>query len=242
MRHFTHNHGGEEGAPKERQIAHGHPLPSLVHMIQVPNAGIHERLERRQSHALDDPSPEHRLVVRAAVPTPGRADDDEDGAEEVEMPLAPDARRSDEDQASDTDPEEMIAGQERHLREVAVEVKGEGDGVCGEKRRKRGGDDGDGGEDEEDDIPTPQGPIQGIIGVVGRLRDEDDGDGACGVVFEAGIQAMICVCMLGWRVDDPGGARYGGGGRRVQDAEPHVLDPELQASTGYIKAVIEVRS
>ena len=71
------------------------------------------------------------------------------------MPLPPDARRGDEDEAGDADAQQVVAGQQRDAREVEAEPQREREGVGGEERAEGRGDDGDEAEDEEDEVAPP---------------------------------------------------------------------------------------
>lgn len=82
-RHLAHNHRREERSSKQTQIAQRHPLASLMNEVQIPHAGIDQGLERRQRNALEEPRRHERFEVVVAPTAPCRADDDEDGSEDV---------------------------------------------------------------------------------------------------------------------------------------------------------------
>ena len=71
------------------------------------------------------------------------------------MPLPPDSCGCHENDARHAHSTQVVAGQERHLREVSLEVEGEGESVGCEERTEGGGDDGDEREDAEHDIAFP---------------------------------------------------------------------------------------
>lgn len=70
--------------------------------------------------------------------------------------------------------------------EVLLERPGEGQGVSGEDRAERGREDGRDGQDEGDEVPLPYRPVERVVGVVGRLGNEDDGDGPGVVALQVG--------------------------------------------------------
>lgn len=91
VRNQPHKHRRQERAPEQRQIRQRHPHPALMHVVQVAHARVDQGLERREPHALEDARPQERGVVRARCAAPDAAEDDDDGAEEVQMALPPDA-------------------------------------------------------------------------------------------------------------------------------------------------------
>lgn len=53
----------------------------------------------------------------------------------------------------------MIAGSEGHVGEAALEMDGEGDGVCGEQWGEGCCDDAEEAEDGDDEVAFPEGPV-----------------------------------------------------------------------------------
>lgn len=159
VRHDADDDGREEGAAEQREVAQRHALAALVHEVQVADARVDERLEGRQADALEDARPQQAGVVVPGRAAPRAADDQDDGAQQEGVALAPDARRGHEQEAGDADAEQVVARQQGHVGEVALEFEGEGQGVGGEQRGEGRGDDGEEREDEEDDIALPEGPI-----------------------------------------------------------------------------------
>lgn len=70
-----------------------------MHEIQIAHASIHQRLERRQSNALEKPRRQQTLVIPPGRARPHGAEDDDHGAEEVEVSFSPDTGGGDEDEA-----------------------------------------------------------------------------------------------------------------------------------------------
>lgn len=101
------------------------------------------------------------------------------------MPFAPDTARGHEEGAREASAEQEVAGQDSDVGKVMAHVQRHGDGVGGEDWPEGGSEDGGEGEDECDKIALPQRPVQGVVGVVGGLRHEDDGHSAAVVGLEA---------------------------------------------------------
>jgi hypothetical protein len=89
------------------------------------------------------------------------------------MSLPPNPRTRHEQKPREPHTQEVISGQERHIGQGPAEVEREGHGVGGEQRTQRRGDDGQQGEDASDEVAAPEGPSEGVIWVVRRLRDQE---------------------------------------------------------------------
>ena len=146
---------GQEGAAEEREVGECHADSALMDMVQIADRCVDECLERREAHALEDSRPEERCVVRSCCAAPYAAKDHNNRTEDVEMPLPPDARTWYEEEACDSNTEEVVPCQESHVRKAALEVDGQRDGVGGKERRQSCCDDGEEREDEDDDIAFP---------------------------------------------------------------------------------------
>lgn len=120
------------------------------------------------------------------------------------MSFAPDAARGHEEGAREASAEQEVAGQDGDVGEVMAHVQGHGDGVGGEDWPQGGSEDGGEGEDEGDQIALPQRPVEGVVGVVGGLRHEDDGHGTAVVGLEA-VDALrselrpLCIVKIAGR-------------------------------------------
>lgn len=158
-RHLPHHHRRRERPPEQRQVTQRHPHPPLMHTIHIAHTRIHQSLERREPHSLEDPRPEERLIRAPAGASPRAGYHDDEGAEQVDVALSPDAGRGDEEEAGEGHAQEVVPCEERHGGEGAVEVDGEGDGVGGEEGGEGGGDDGGEAEDEGDEVAVPEGPV-----------------------------------------------------------------------------------
>ncbi|KAK5161534.1 hypothetical protein LTR16_012306, partial [Cryomyces antarcticus] len=104
---LAHQHRREERATEKGKVAQRHPLAALVDEIQISNAGIDQCFKGCQGDALEDARPQQTGVVATAGAAPRAADDQHDGAEEIQMALAPDAGGRHEDEAGDADAEEV---------------------------------------------------------------------------------------------------------------------------------------
>ena len=155
MRDLAHEDRREEGTSEQGQIRQRHSLPALMDKEQVRHRSVDQSLERCEPNALNDPRPEQALVVRPTRTSPGAAHDYKDGAQQIEMPFAPDSCRCHKQKARHAHSEQVITGQQGHLSEIAVEYEGEGQGIRSEQRAERGCDDGDDGEDDEDAVAFP---------------------------------------------------------------------------------------
>lgn len=78
---------------------------------QVSHAGVDQSLERCQPYPLYDSRPQEALVIGTRCSSPGAANDDENSAQQVQMPFAPDPRACNEDQASDSHSTKVVASQ-----------------------------------------------------------------------------------------------------------------------------------
>jgi hypothetical protein len=84
---------------------------------------------------------------------PCRAEDDNHRPKQVKMPFSPNTRRSDEDEACNSNPQQVVARQQCYIGEGSwrwprgagfgrsVVEKHECEGVCGQQRREGGSDD-----------------------------------------------------------------------------------------------------
>lgn len=187
MGDLANDDGREECAAKHGQVRQRHPASALVDEVQVTDGSVHQGLVRRAPDALDDPGPEEAVVILlvADIAAPGARGDQHDHAENKGVPLAPDAARGHEECARETGAEQEIAGQHGYVGEVMAHVQRHGDGVGGEDWPEGGGEDSGEGEDEGDEVALPQGPVEGVVGVVGGLGHEDDGHWAAVVGLEA---------------------------------------------------------
>lgn len=149
----------EECAAEEGEVAQCHSETSLVHEVEIAHAGVDQRFEGGESNALEYTRPQERFVRSAVAAAPCAGEDDGDGAEEVDVSLSPYARRRYEEEACETDAEEVVPCEERHVGEGALEVDGERDGVCGEERGQRRGDDAQQAQNAHDQVALPQWPI-----------------------------------------------------------------------------------
>lgn len=130
-----------------------------MHMVHVPHGRIDQRLKRREPYALENARPEKTSVVFACCAAPDAAHNDDERAQKVDVPLAPDTGAGHEQEASEPDAEEVVAGAQRHVGEGAFEEDGERDGVCGEERREGCRDDGEEREDCDDGVAFPKRPV-----------------------------------------------------------------------------------
>lgn len=87
------------------------------------------------------------------------------------MALAPDTSRGHEEDGGSADSEEEVAGQQGDAGKVGLEQKSDGDGIGSENGTEGGRKNGSDGEDQGDEVPFPEGPIEGIVRVVGGLGD-----------------------------------------------------------------------
>ena len=71
------------------------------------------------------------------------------------MSLSPYTRGRYEEKACETNAEKVIARKEGHISKRALEVYGEGDGVCSEKGRQRCCDDTEQAQDAYDNVALP---------------------------------------------------------------------------------------
>jgi len=126
-----------------------------VDKVQITDGGVHERLERRGSDALDDPGPQQTGVVLARRAGPGAAEDQDDGPDDKGVALAPEAARGHEEGAGEAHAEQEVARQQGDAREVDLEPQGERYGVGGQDGAERGREDGREGEDEGDEVALP---------------------------------------------------------------------------------------
>lgn len=78
---------------------------------QVSHAGVDQSLERCQPHPLYDSCPQEALVIGAGCSSPGAANNDENGAQQVQMPFAPDPRACNKDQASNPHATQVVPSQ-----------------------------------------------------------------------------------------------------------------------------------
>ena len=134
-----------------------------MYMVQIAHTGIDQRLERRKPNALEYPRPEQTLVAAVVRATPCRAKDHDDSTNDVAVPLAPDARRGDEQETGQAHTEKVVPSQERHVGQRATKVHEEGHGVGSKQGTERRRDDGEQGQDAEDAIAFPEGPILATV-------------------------------------------------------------------------------
>ena len=73
-----------------------------MNKVQVSNSSVDESLERSTANTLDDSRPEHAVVVLVHSTSPRTGSDQDEGAQNEEMALPPDAARGHEDETSDT--------------------------------------------------------------------------------------------------------------------------------------------
>jgi len=90
------------------------------------------------------------------------------------MTLAPYSRRRHEEEACEADAEEVVAGEKRDGGEWFTEGEDQAQGVGGEERREGRRENGEETQDAGDEVAAPERPVEGIIGVIAGLRNEDD--------------------------------------------------------------------
>ncbi len=175
--------------------------------VEIANSGVDQGLEWGRGHALDDPRPQQALVVGPGGPRPGAAHDQETDAEQEGVSLAPDTARRHKKGARKAAAEQKVARQQGDLGEVDDEPQRQGDGVGGEDGPEGRRENGRHRQDKAYQIALPQGPVQGVVRVVGRLghleqrrmsatffhfslartrggADQDDGGRPAGVALE----------------------------------------------------------
>ena len=158
---------------------------TYMHAVQVSHGSVDKRLERRCRDALEDARRNHAFKIVARCAAPSRRSDQQNRPEHKHVTLAPDAARGHDDEGGATHAQQIPARELGDAREGDDEVEGQGQGVGGQNRTERGGKDGGQRQDEGDEVALPQRPVERVVGVVGRLRDEDDGHRPAGVAFEA---------------------------------------------------------
>lgn len=87
------------------------------------------------------------------------------------MSLAPYATGRNEEDGSGACAKQEVAGELGDVCQGAGEELGYGDCVGGEDGAKGCGEDAGEAESEGDEIAAPEGPVEGVVGVVGWLRD-----------------------------------------------------------------------
>ena len=80
-----------------------------MHVVHIAYGRINQRLERRKPHALEDPCPEERSIVRTSGAGPDTGEDYNEAAEDVEMAFSVYACGGDEEEACEADGEEVVA-------------------------------------------------------------------------------------------------------------------------------------
>ncbi len=161
-----------------------------MHAVQVSDRGVDERLKRRGRDALEHARHDHALELVARAAAPGRGRDQQDRPRDEHVALAPDAARGHDNEGGDAHAQKIPSCQLGDAGEGDDKVKGEGEGVCGEDGAQRGGEDGSQREDEGDEVALPERPVEGVVGVVAGLRDEDDGHRPAVVALEPAIGAV----------------------------------------------------
>ena len=122
--------------------------------VEVSDGGVDQGLKRRDGDTLNDARPQ-QTVVATACAGPGARHDEQDDAEQVQMPLAPDSCEGHEQEPGNADPQQMISRQEGDGRKVFAEEESEREGVGGENRTQGHGHDRRDREDDDDEIPFP---------------------------------------------------------------------------------------
>lgn len=155
--------------------------------IQVTHGRVDKGLKRRRRDALEDARGDEARIPSLGVggAPPCACNGQQQCPANEKMSLAPDATSGHKNKGREAHAEEIPSRQLGDLRKLLGEVERQRKCVGGEDGTERRCKDGRQGQDEGDEVSLPQGPVEGIVRVVGRLRDEDDGDGAAGVVFEA---------------------------------------------------------
>jgi hypothetical protein len=156
-----------------------------MNIVQVAHHSVDQRFIRGRRNTLPDTRPQKAVVVLPRAASPRAGDDQQHHSNHKQMSFAPDARRRDEEGRGDTNTQEIPSRQFGHFGKRDPEVDGQSHSVGGENGAQRGRENGSYGQGKCDQIPFPQRPVEGIVGVVGRLRDEDDGHRAAGVALEA---------------------------------------------------------
>lgn len=134
-------------------------------VIEIPDGRIDERFERREAYPLKYSRPEEALVGASVSAAPGAGYNDDDGAEKVEMSFPPDSSRGHEDETCEPDSQEVVACQQGHVGQGALEVYGEGDGVGGEEGGEGRCYHGEEGEYGDDEVAAPEGPVLSYVSV-----------------------------------------------------------------------------
>ena len=92
-----------------------------MNKVQISHASVDKSLERCKSDTLENSSPYYTGIVLSAASPPSAADDNDNCAQKIQMPLSPDSCRGDEYEARNAYAQKMIAGQKRNLREGPFE-------------------------------------------------------------------------------------------------------------------------
>lgn len=138
--------------------------------VQVSNGRVEHALIRGAADALNDASTNHAVVVGTNVGRPEARGDDKHQTDDESMAFAPNTTRRNEDDGSSSGAEEEVASQDDSLGQANMEDKrAERDGVGGEDGAERGRKDTAPAENKGDQVAFADGPVERIVGVIGRL-------------------------------------------------------------------------
>jgi hypothetical protein len=130
-----------------------------MHEIQVPHRSVNKRLEGRGPQPLKDARPQKTGITVARGSRPRRRGDEDGGARDKEVALAPDPARGHADESRHPDPEQEVACQQGNVGEVEAVPDRQGERVGRQDGAQARREDGRQGQDQRDQVTAPERPV-----------------------------------------------------------------------------------
>jgi len=122
---------------------------------EISNNSVRKRLEWGESNALEDSGRQSRIVVLAGCASPCCAEYYDYISKKKSMTLAPYSRGWNEQDASDTNSQQMISGKKSDFGEFHAVEQRQVESISSKERREGGCYDGEQGNNEKDEISPP---------------------------------------------------------------------------------------